>query len=161
MSSKKILLRSPIISDATKESGDFEDSLLIAVSFIDLLGGIQFVVRLSQNSAFAPIWAINCYEILGFHIDASTFRTRKSKTGILVNDIYTMSRSPELERWHNHLETIGLSASSSRPIYHIVFDTPDYRPLEDESVLGISIICKRIEVIPAELDYPSESHVKS
>jgi hypothetical protein len=136
---------------------DFHDSSLIDFSINSHLDVIEIVVSTPDVNLVEGLWLIRCegvlrleYETLG---DGSDSYNSKSPP-LEIYEIYNDQTSDERSRWVDRLKILGVAKSEANKVYHLVLASSFARGWgERENMEGISIICRRVSVMPAPKEY--------
>lgn len=137
------------------EGSDFHDSSLIDFSYEPATSRLRVVLSTPDERGVESLWSIEMRGVLRIEME-SVGEGSESEPALPpeIYDVYTSRSSQEFRRWLNRMKDLGESSSQGDPVYHVVLASSFLRGWgENESLEGISVICREFSVQPASEQY--------
>lgn len=136
---------------------DFHDSSLIDFRINRSMNEVSIVLSTPDETDNQELWQITLsgvlrleYETVG---DGSPTVSEELDIPLEVYDVSNDTESEEYSRWKKRLEDLEIKTDTSS-LYHIILSSSFLRGWgKNESLEGISIVCRKVTVEQAPLDY--------
>jgi len=146
------MIKVPEIRGPTEDS-DFHDSSLVDLSISPQLDTIRIVVSTPDEHAVERLWTVACTGVLRLEFESLGSGEPISCSNVAPLGSYTIYNDPvsdEQRRWAQRLEKLGVSSREARSVRHLVLASSFVCGWEEyESLEGVHIICRQVEVSPA------------
>lgn len=141
----------PTIKPSEGRSTDFHDSSLIDFQLSPDLTSATVVLSTPDRSGAQRLWEVILNGILRLEYESVGNGADNSPHPIEIYDIYDDPSSAEYARWRQRLADIDEDASK---LHHVVLASSFICGWgEKESLSGINVICRRVQVRPADKKY--------
>lgn len=131
------------------ESDDFHDSSLIDVALSPTLHELRVVLSTPNEEGVEELWLLTFRGLLRLEFETTGDGKARSAAPLEVYSVYTDPHSAEVKRWR-----LRWKPHDGTDIKHVVLASSFQRGWGDrQSLEGIQVICREVEVLPAPRDY--------
>lgn len=143
--------KTPRITDL-ETSHDFHDSSLISFEYDPINDCVKAILSTPNEWDELEAWQIIMEGILGFQMESlGDGNPNQNKIPPEVYDVYDHTKSPEITRCKERLAVLEFKNAT---VHHIIFASSFLRGWgKNEKMDGMSVICRRVEVVPAPAEF--------